>query len=416
MPGYLSQRTPRHRHMGMNHTPDVQIVGGGLAGLVAARTVVAAGRTCAIHESAPTPGGRARTDTRHGHRFNRGPHAFYLGGPGAAVLASLGVVPRGVAPRAKGTRMVLDGHAELGPVSVGSLLRTRLFGWRAKRDLGRLLATIDRVDPSVHSTRTASEWIATCTDDERAANVLHALVRLATYVNAPDDLSAEVAITQLQLAVGHGVTYLHGGWQQLVDTLASPAVEVTAGSRVIEIPDAPAVILATGGPESVASLVGGPLPSGPSAEASALDLSLSASAPHGFVLGVDEPIYLSDHGIPSGMTPSQGASVSIAQYLASNDKPDRATMRAFAAHAGIGADQVLDERYLHRMTVVSSIATAETGGFRGRPRAAVPGHAGVFVAGDWVGPRGHLADAVVCSAHDAALAAVLHVDSRSVIR
>jgi NAD(P)-binding Rossmann-like domain len=400
----------------MNDNPDVHIVGGGLAGLIAARTVVAAGRTCVIHESAPAPGGRARTDLRNGHRFNRGPHALYVGGPGTKVLASLGVVPRGVTPRMKGTLMVCDGRAQLGPVSVGSLLRTPLLGWRAKRDLGRVLATVGRMDPSAHATTTTAEWIASCTSDEMAARILHAVVRLATYVNAPDALSADVPITQLQLALGEGVIYLHGGWQQMVDALASPAVEITVGSRIVEIPDAPAVVLATGGPESVMSLVGARLPAGPPADAAALDLSLAEPARRGLILGVDEPIYLSDHSIPSGMTPPGGASLSVAQYLLPPDQPDRDAMRAFARHAGVTDDHVLDERYLHRMTVVSSIATAEAGGMRGRQGTAIPGRPGVFVAGDWVGPRGHLADAVICSAHDAALAAVDHLERRPVIR
>ena len=96
--------------------------------------------------------------------------------------------------------------------------------------------------------------------------------------------------------------------------------------------------------------------------------------------------------------PPGRASVSLAQYLASGDEPDRARLAAFARYAGIASDDIVDERYLHRMTTVSAIATAASGGLAGRPPIAVPDRDGVFVVGDWVGSTGHLADAVLASA------------------
>jgi len=41
----------------------------------------------------------------------------------------------------------------------------------------------------------------------------------------------------------------------------------------------------------------------------------------------------------------------------------------------------------------------------GRPPVAVPGRPGVHVAGDWVGPRGLLADAALSSGAEAGRAA-----------
>lgn len=400
----------------MNDAGAVHVVGGGLAGLIAAHTVVRAGVACVIHDSTHELGGRGRTDEYRGFRYNRGPHAFYLGGEAARILGTLGVRPRGEAPKVAGTVAVRDGRVALAPVSVASLLRTPLLGWRGKRDLGVLLARIGRIDPATLATTTTAEWIASCTDDEAAGDVLHALVRLTSYVNAPDQLSAEVAVRQIQLGLDPGVMYLHGGWQQLVDALLDPAIRVVTGAPVADLPDAPAVIVATGDPASTARILGRPAPDAVRADAAVLDLGLARRPARRVVLGLDQPIYLSDHGFPEGMTPADRSSVSLAQYLAPGDEPARDLLRVFAAHAGIGAADVIDERYLHRMTVVSSIATAEAGGLRGRSPGTFDGLPGVFAAGDWVGQRGHLLDAVASSAHEAALAAVRHVEARSILR
>ena len=59
---------------------------------------------------------------------------------------------------------------------------------------------------------------------------------------------------------------------------------------------------------------------------------------------------------------------------------------------------------------------AAGGGLAGRPGVAVPDRPGTFVAGDWVGPEGHLADAVLASARAAALAAVAHRERLPVVR
>jgi hypothetical protein len=140
------------------------------------------------------------------------------------------------------------------------------------------------------------------------------------------------------------------------------------------------------------------------------------------VIGVDEAMYLSNHGVPQGMVPPGAGSISLAEYhpVSATDSGPRPSsrdrLRAFAVHAGVTDEQIVEERYLHRMVVVTSIATAATGGLGGRAPVAVPDRPGVFVAGDWVGRRGHLTDAVLASAEEAALAAVAHLDRRAVLR
>ncbi len=400
--------------MCMEHA-EIHVIGGGLGGLAAAAFVARSGHSVVVHERRRRLGGRATTDERHGYRFNQGPHALYTGGDAIRILDELRISPRGSAPPTGNARMVAGGDLYLAPGGPGSLLRTRIIGARDKVELASLMARLPRLTPQTFADRTVNEWLDDLTDRVQVRALLQAIVRLATYTNDPDRLSAEVGIQQVQLALGSGVRYLDGGWERLVDELAGV---VTASGGVIRrddgtnaLPDAAAVIVAVGGPVQTASVTGHPYPPGVSAEVAVLDLALTRAPAHRFVIGVDEPIYLSDHGSVDGMCPRGRASVSLAQYLTPGEAPERGRLEAFARHAGIVSGDIVDERYLHRMTTVSAIATAASGGLTGRPSVVVPDRAGVYVVGDWVGPRGHLADAVLASARAAASAAVTHLST-----
>jgi hypothetical protein len=229
-----------------------------------------------------------------------------------------------------------------------------------------------------------------------------------------------VAIRQVQLGLGSGVRYLNGGWERLVDGLAGVVAagggEIRRDDGLNDVPDAAAVIVAVGGPAQTAAVTGHRYEAGVGAEAAVLDLALVHAPTRRFVIGVDEPIYLSDHGSMEAMCPPGRASVSLAHYLGSGDDPNRGRLEAFARIAGIASGDIVDERYLHRMTTVSAIAMATSGGLAGRPPVAVPDRDGVFVVGDWVGPTGHLADAVLASAQAAAEAAIAHLSTRRRVR
>ena len=417
----MDTNSPNSHRPSTDDRRTVHVVGGGLAGLATAALIARAGTPVVVHEQRERLGGRATTDSRNGFRFNRGPHALYLGGAGVEVLERLGVALPGSRPSTDASRMVRGGVAHLLPGSAWDLARTRLLGVRDKAELGRFTARLASVDPDALADVTVTRWIDDQTTRPRVRTVVHALVRLAAYTHAPDELSAQVGVMQLQQALGAGVRYLDHGWERLVEQLASIVTgsggTIRRHAAVDELPDAAAVVIAAGGPDVARRLTGHAFVVGPPSEAAVVDLALAAPPSARFVVGVDEPYYLSDHGFVRGMTPDDRWSVSLAQYLApagqAGHDPDRAGLRAFARHAGITDDAVVDERYLHRMTTISAIPTAALGGLAGRPSVVVDDLPGVFLAGDWVGSRGHLADAVLASAADAAHAAVAHV-ARSV--
>lgn len=396
---------------------EIHVIGAGLAGLTAAAFVARAGVPVVVHETRNRIGGRATTDERDGFRFDQGPHALYRGGAAERVLAELGVRPTGRAPDVAGV-WVRSGRAHRAPAGAASLLRTTAVGWKGKLELARLLATLPRLRPSEHADRTTADWIDGTLRDEGARQVAAMLVRITTYSNRPEDLSAEAAIAMMQVGLGPGVRYLERGWDQLVEGLAAQGgVRIESGTPVRELPDAAALVVASGGPSAAAALVGLDalaLPVGPPAETSCLDVGLRGRPRHTLAFGVDEPFYASLHSGPGGRAPEGCSAMALAEYLGAGVEPSRDRLEAFAETAGIDSEQIVTQRYVHRMVASSAIPVASQGGLAGRPGidvlATLADRPGTFVAGDWVGPEGHLADAVFASARAAALAAVHHVE------
>jgi hypothetical protein len=145
--------------------------------------------------------------------------------------------------------------------------------------------------------------------------------------------------------------------------------------------------------------------------APSLDLALSRT-PARLLLGVDQPFYLSAHAPLAALAPAGRGLVSIVRYLepgtaGGDPQAGRAELRSYATIAGITDDDVIHERYLHQSVVCHGLPAASGGGFAGRPSVDSLGLAGVFVAGDWVGPTGFIADASAASGEEAGrLAAV----------
>jgi phytoene dehydrogenase-like protein len=406
----------------------VLVVGAGLAGLTAGAEAGRLGADVAVLD-VRSPGGRARSDSKAGYIFNQGPHALYRKGPGVEILAGLGIHPAGVPP-ATAVAAWNRGKLVVLPISAGSLLRTPLVGWRSKAALARLLATFARLDAGSLAMHTAEGWVQSLSLRDDAAAVLRALLRVASYAPDLDAISADAAVRQLQLVQTGGVSYLHGGWSVLVSGLTE-AITVSGGRVVpgeravriapVEQPEgtsrwevqtsggtriAQTVVIAAGSPAATRSL----LPSEPAwhlgneATAACLDLGLRQPPSTLAAFGIDQPLYLSTHAPSAELCPSGGAVVHVMRYGARSSEEDRSDLWRLAAATGIRQEDVVTERFLHRMTVTQSLPLPGTG-LRGRPTTAVNGWPGLFIAGDWVGPVGLLADAAISSGYAAGQAA-----------
>ena len=443
----------------MDERFDVVVVGAGLAGLAAAATAARSGASTLVLDG-HHPGGRASTDERGRYRFNRGAHALYQGGEATAVLARLGVSVTGAYPPGK-ARGRIDDTIDVLPADLPTMLRSRLVSLRGKVALARFLAGVKKWRPGDVAGLTIGQWLDGFHLPDDARRLARFLVRTATYVNDEHHVSADVAAGQIQMALANNVHYLDGGWASLVDGLAAAArrhgaeirtgaavtsitapavalrrtsatpvvaeerrsagdVTVVAGGREIS---AGAVVIAAGTPEAAAALLGGGRPAawaglGPAAEASCLDLGLRRRLPQPILFGLDPPIYLVDHAASAtDLAPEGGGLVHVLHYLPFGDDTPANALRAgleeHARRAGVDPAMVEEQRFLLRMTVVGATPTPSAGGLAGRPAVDSTGVDGVYVAGDWVGPRGWLADCALSSGEAAATAAARRAAGRA---
>jgi phytoene dehydrogenase-like protein len=435
---------------------DVIVVGAGLAGLAAAATAAGAGASVLVLDG-QRPGGRASTDELGGYRLNRGAHAFYRNGAGRGVLGRLGVTVRGDSPILDSARVRRGERVGVLGLRPSGIARSRMLTAGDKARIARVFATVPRWKPATLADRSAAAWFDELGLDGGAREFAEMLARTATYVVDMRGVSADLVAAQLQMTLRDGVEYLHGGWSTMVDGLARSAslrgAEFGAGARVrLVAPDggrvrvvaghdawgdrddggavadggtllARRVVIAAGTPGACAALLPDRPPAwedlGPPSRAACLDMGFAALPDMTVLLGMDRPLYLIRHCPPAALAPPGGSVVHGLRYLRPDEDPSpdaaRAELVEHARLAGIDPDAAAHVRYLHRMTVVGAVPVPGVG-LAGRIDVGDTGHDGVLVAGDWVGPWGHLADAALASGEDAGRVAALALGADPIVQ
>lgn len=430
------------------HT-DLAVVGGGLAGLTAAALAARAGRSVVVLEQASAPGGRAASQVREGAHLNLGGHALYRAGHAARVLRDLRVPFSGRVPDPGRARLLTDAAGYALPTGAVSLLLSRLLGVREKWRLARLLGTLRRIDTAPLDRVQLADWIRTTAGQGHLAAFVRALVRVSTYADDPGRMSAGAALAQLRLALEGNVWYLDGGWQTLVDGLRTRAAGygavVRTGARAVEVRprDGGVAIRLAGGdavlartvilavpPRAAVRLLGlpadDPLARWEQAavplKAACLDVVLGRlpRPAYRFALGLDRPLYFSVHSAAAHLAPVGVAVAHLMKYRrgdeAASAADDEAELEGFLDRVQPGwRESVRVRRFLPGLTTANALPTAAGGGLAGRPGPVVEARPGVFLAGDWVGGRGMLADAAAASAEEAAslaLRAIARVPAR----
>ena len=384
---------------------DLAIIGGGLAGLIAANLAVDAGLSVRLIEKRRTVGGRAGCPAGTASPSTRAPTpSTWRRARFGAPLARCRTLRYATGLEGRHGQHRLD-HGLL-PQGPGSLLRTPLLSLRAKRGLAMLMARLSRMDGSSLASVTVDRWLDDLTDLADLRTLLCGLVNLSTYNAASDIASADAALAQLQMALDDGVIYLDGGWSQIVDALVDRLERPSAGragadfarieGQVADIagpwpaddagqptePDRPSylcrtadgsvtaanVVVAVGLPAVADRLIGGAgvvAKAGPPVEAAVLDLGLDKPPPVDVFLSLDRALYQSTHSLAAGMAPAGRALVTVARYIRPHDdigvEQGKRLLLQHAAASGIDLRDVVMDRYLHRLTVTGGMPTAANG-------------------------------------------------------
>lgn len=380
------------------------IAGAGLAGLTAAAHLRKHGRPFQIWDPSP-PGGRARSQREAGAWLNLGPHALPRRGRAVAELAELGVSWSGAQPR-RGLFMTRGSDRYRVPMNPLTLLTTPAFSFASRWTIGRTLAVLDG-----REGQSVADWIGAI-PDAPAREMLRALVRLGTYGGDLARMDAAAACAQLRKVL-RGVVYIDGGWQSLVDGLvarcgpvaprALRALRAEAGGWVAsdghDEHRFDSVVLAMP-PERVRALLGpAALPSTHPVRMATLDLVLE-SLPDPevrFAMAIDAPLYFSVHSSVARLADDDRQVVHAARYLTGPVDDSLAQIESYLDRVQAGwRSRVLHRRFLPSITVHHGFHPVDGR----RPPVAMGG--GLFVAGDWVGDEGMLADAAMASGAEAA--------------
>ena len=413
----------------MAESESVIVVGAGLAGLTAAVELANEGRSVTVLESAAKVGGRAMTRDVQGFSFNLGPRALYVRGEGKAILDRLGVAYRGHRPPLVGSSALIRGGVGPLPMGLWSLMTCPWMSWRERFEVAGFLARLPKLDPTSLQGQTVDRWFGDQFRFETSRALLEGLLRLTTYCADHGHMCAMAASRQLQIGLSDSVLYIDAGWQTLADGLRQTAID--AGARVVtgararrvearaehvvcELADgerlrASSVVLAVG-PEQADRLLDSRyerlsrwVNESRPVHAACLDVALrELPRPQGlFAQGIDSPYYFSVHSASAKVAPEGKALVHVLRYLQAGENIGRDQLRQELE--GVldqmqpgWREHLVDQQLMPKMLVCHDMPSA------GRDRAHHRLSSQIYVAGDWVGTDGLLADAAIASGYRAA--------------
>jgi phytoene dehydrogenase-like protein len=370
----------------------ITVVGGGLAGLIAAISCAEKDADVRLLEAHHELGGRARS-TSGPYVANLGPHAIYKDGPKYRWLAERGIAPPLAALPLSGIRFRRHGEIQRTPplAAIPAVLRLRGREAPVERDF--------------------RSWAADHAD-ERVAAMLAAAAGLYTFHYDPGTLSAAFVwrrMVRVLLSMPPAAGYVVGGWGRLVESLERHAralgVEIVTDARVTELP-APPVIVATELADARALLRDDAL-NWPSGATVCIDLGLRRRGDPFFVSDLDEAGAVERYTAADPSLAPEGEELVQAQMpIRPGEHPDAAARRLERLLDLALPDRRERETWHRRQVMISRTGAVDPPHTTWRDRPEVDRGGGVFLAGDMVAAPGLLSEVAWASAVDAAARAV----------
>jgi phytoene dehydrogenase-like protein len=382
---------------------EVTIVGGGVAGLIAAVECAEAGVPVRVLEAHGHLGGRA-VSTPGPFVANLGPHALYTGTALWDWLVARGLHAPAATPGVRASRFRRGG--DLTRVPPPALLRAVRLGREVRR--GRVAAPVDT---------SLRDWLLGRGWPDRDVADLSGLAGVLTFDHDPGRLSAAFVwerVERIALRPRPVARYPEGGWAAIVRRLADAAVErgarIEVGARVDDV----GALAARGGPVVLAvapraarTLLGDDALRPESPRVALLDVGLASRRGDPYpVLDADEAMFLTRPSAVVEVAPAGHSLVQLSAPMRPGEQLEEAVGRMEALLDAAFRGWRGREVWRRRSAVTESTGAVDLPGTTWRDRTPVAYADGVWLAGDWVAAPGHLAEASCTSAVAAARAAV----------
>jgi glycine/D-amino acid oxidase-like deaminating enzyme len=381
---------------------EITVIGGGVAGLVAAIACAEGGAPVRLLEAHEALGGRGRS-TEPPYVANLGPHVLYANGTLWRFMRERELLPPMARP-------------PLGPIRfrAGGRLR-RLPPLAFQRAVLRLWRVADAPDDMPFR-----DWVAGRCGEE-AAEWLSRSCGVFAFHHDPGELAAGFAwarFRQAFLDLPPRARYARGGWGALIARLEDGArargVRIETGSRVRELPPGPTIVATE--LRDARALLGDEALDWPSGRTLALDLGLAARRGRGrgraggdpfVVWDLDEAGWIERFSAPDAtLAPAGHALVQAQMPLRPGESADEGERRLDAL-LDVGLRDWRGRVAFRRRQLLDGRSGAlDLPGTSWRDRPAVDRGDGVFLVGDSVAAPGLLSDPAVTSALEAAKGAL----------
>ncbi|MCG7345842.1 NAD(P)/FAD-dependent oxidoreductase [Sporosarcina sp. ACRSL] len=406
---------------------DIVIVGGGLAGYVAANYLAKTKMSVLLVEKSKEVGGRARTNKIHNQYFNLGPHAFYKKGKAASIVEELGIQLHGNSPQLGGV-LVENDIEYAAPFTPSGLISTRLLNWQERIEWVTVMMKISKMETEKVAKLTFEQWVGQTAKSKKVQSLLYGLGRLATYCHAPEKASAKVILSHVKAVLG-GVIYVDGGWQTIIDQLQNKAVisgvHVQTHTTVKQITPVNGhlkltlskdeeilakYVICTTGPHELAKMVSEEVSlfaDSTAVKGATLDVALSQlpNPKRLFAIGLSDPLYFAVHSNYARLSEDgKSAVLHVFKYHHPDEHIDskkvQIELEQFLEMLQPGWQRyVITSRYIPQIIVNQRLPQVGDEYKLHRSKTELRG---LYIAGDWASPHSILAEGAISSGKQAA--------------